>query len=177
LLYELDNCLALKDQCSSVVCIRGDCISSPDGTKAYCLCPEEAFGERCEHLRGNWAQWSSWSACFPACGHGILRQRERVRSCLGEACFGGPGGRQIEACEGNLPCADELMILGQGLEALVPQDGAYADAKPNIELQRKSTYRKRRYRLFTSLVKLMVAFLAIFAVTAATIIPLYVLLY
>ncbi|KAM7535546.1 hypothetical protein Aperf_G00000103884 [Anoplocephala perfoliata] len=122
--YGLDyeNCLALKDKCVSEVCVRGDCISSADGSNTLCTCPEEANGERCENLRGRWGHWSPWSACSPACGSGKIRYRERVRGCLsGDSCRGGMR-RQIGVCPENLPCPDELVMLGLGPEALAPHD-------------------------------------------------------
>ncbi len=146
--------------------------------KMICQCPEEAYGARCENLRGNWAEWGPWSACTPACGHGQIRRRERVRGCLsGGTCQGGRP-RQVEMCEKNLPCPDELVILGLGPEALAPQDAMKGgEARPNFELQQIGALKKRRYCLFTQVLKFMFMLFSAFAVASATIIFAYALFY
>lgn len=106
------NCLGFKDQCSSRICIRGDCISSRDGQETYCACPMEAYGESCALTRGKWAHWSPWSECTPNCGIDHIQRRVRTRGCLGEACQGGGGHIQIELCN-MMPCPDEILALSR----------------------------------------------------------------
>ncbi|KAM3172129.1 hypothetical protein ACTXT7_015184 [Hymenolepis weldensis] len=176
--YSLDfeNCLALKDRCMSEVCVRGDCISSADGSETLCICPEEAYGERCENLRGSWGHWSPWSSCSPACGNGKIRHRERTRGCLyGDSCRGGKR-RQVEVCPENVPCPDELVTLGLGPEALAPHDVLQGgEAQPNFDLQRAYTLKYRRHSLLIQVLKFIFILLCAFAVVSATIMFLYAL--
>ncbi|KAL5964570.1 Protocadherin Fat 2 [Taenia solium] len=176
--FDFDNCLALKDKCASEVCVRGDCISSADGSNVICLCPEEAYGERCENLRGNWGQWSPWSACSPACGHGKIRYRERVRGCLyGATCRGGRR-RQVEVCTENLPCPDEMVMLGLGPEALAPRDVFQGgEAQPNFDLQLACALKRRWYSLLTQVLKFVFFLLCAFAIVSATTMFAYAVLY
>ncbi|KAH9284082.1 hypothetical protein ECG_02476 [Echinococcus granulosus] len=175
---DFDNCLGLKDKCASEVCVRGDCISSADGSNMICLCPEEAYGERCENLRGNWGQWSPWSACSPACGNKKIRYRERVRGCLhGDTCQGGRR-RQVEACPENLPCPDELVMLGLGPEALAQQDMLQGEeAQPNFDLQQAYALKRRRYSMLTQALKFVFLLLCAFAIVSTTIMFAYAVLY
>lgn len=190
---DYDNCLALKDKCISEVCVRGDCISSPDGSvrwrylnsisrnvwqKTLCICPEEAYGERCENLRGSWGHWSPWSSCSPACGNGKIRYRERVRGCLfGDSCRGGKR-RQIGVCPENLPCPDELVILGLGPETLAPHDVLQGgESQPNFDLQRAYALEYRRHSLMTQFIIFVFLLLCAFAIVSATIMFSFAVIY
>ncbi|TGZ63600.1 hypothetical protein CRM22_006813 [Opisthorchis felineus] len=110
--YPLPNCLAFRDSCMGVICLQGDCISSKDGQETYCNCPDEAYGDQCELVRGKWAQWSPWSECTPNCGVSEYQRRVRTRDCLGEACRGGEGHLQMEMCS-LMPCPDETLALAR----------------------------------------------------------------
>ncbi|KAL5108598.1 hypothetical protein TcWFU_002343 [Taenia crassiceps] len=175
---DFDNCLSLKDKCASDVCVRGDCISSADGSNMICLCPEEAYGKHCENLRGNWGQWSPWSACSPACGHGKIRYRERVRGCLYRATCRGGRRRQVEVCPENVPCPDELVMLGLGPEALAQQDVFQGgEAQPNFDLQQTYALKRRRYSLLTQVLKFVFLLLCAFTIASATIMFAHAVLY
>ncbi|CAH8460672.1 unnamed protein product [Schistosoma turkestanicum] len=110
--YPNPNCLQIKDQCASTVCIHGDCVSSKNGQETYCICPEGRYGKYCELTRGQWAQWSSWSECSPNCGLSNNRKRTRTRNCLGEACSGSLGYLHLEFCDIK-PCSDEMLLLNK----------------------------------------------------------------
>ncbi|KAK4473698.1 hypothetical protein MN116_003043, partial [Schistosoma mekongi] len=107
--YPFSNCLQIRDQCTSTICIHGDCVSSKNGQKAHCICSEEAYGKYCEFTRGQWAQWSPWSKCSPNCGPYNHRKRIRTRDCLGEACSGGLGHLHMEFCD-TQPCSNEILV-------------------------------------------------------------------
>ncbi|KER18491.1 hypothetical protein T265_16021, partial [Opisthorchis viverrini] len=80
--------------------------------ETYCNCPDEAYGDQCELIRGKWAQWSPWSECSPSCGVSEYQRRVRTRDCLGEACRGGEGHLQMEMCP-TMPCPDETLALAR----------------------------------------------------------------
>ncbi|TNN05434.1 acidic fibroblast growth factor intracellular [Schistosoma japonicum] len=110
--YSFSNCLQVRDQCASTICIHGDCVSSKDGQEAHCICHEEAYGKYCEFTRGQWAQWSPWSECSPNCGLHNHQKRIRTRDCLGEACSGGLGYLHMEFCDIQ-PCSNEILMLNR----------------------------------------------------------------
>ncbi|VDL19267.1 unnamed protein product [Hymenolepis diminuta] len=101
----------------------GFCSSSPDNSKAACLCLSTASGDQgftgsyCEIPRGAWSGWTEYSPCRDkTCG--ISRYKWRRRQCLNETveieqpdgsprensidCFG--ISEELRPCEEALPC-------------------------------------------------------------------------
>ncbi|CAH8571577.1 unnamed protein product [Dicrocoelium dendriticum] len=156
--YILPNCLAFKDRCMRVICAQGDCISSRDGQETYCICPDEAYGEHCELIRGKWAQWSPWSECTPSCGVSEYQRRVRTRDCLGEACRGGEGHLQMEMCI-TMPCPDETLALArQGRSEEVGE----------LKVQMLQAQAARGVKLVGAVAQSLILISCVFAALAAT---------
>ena len=84
----------------------------------------------------------------------------------------------MEVCPENLPCPDELVMLGLGPEALAPHDVLQGgEAIPNFDLQLAYALKHRRYSLFTQIMKFIFLILCAFAVAAATVMFFYAILY
>ncbi|CAL8107294.1 unnamed protein product [Calicophoron daubneyi] len=155
--YFFPNCLAFKDRCESTICVHGDCISSRNGQKVYCICTDEAYGEFCQYIRGKWAQWSPWSQCTPNCGFSEIRRRSRTRGCLGEACRGGEGHFQMETCPVS-PCPDEILALArQGRPEEISE----------LKYQLLQAQTARNVRLIEAVVKSLMTISCIFSVVTA----------
>ncbi|CAL8107297.1 unnamed protein product [Calicophoron daubneyi] len=156
--YPFPNCLAFKDRCATTMCVQGDCVSSRDGQEVYCICPDEAYGEFCEHVRGKWAQWSPWSECTPNCGISEFQRRVRTRGCLGEACRGGEGHLQMEMCP-TLPCPDETLALSrQGRKEEIGE----------LKIQMLQAQSARYVKLVGAVAKALVVLSCVFAAVTAT---------
>lgn len=101
------NCYQLTDACNKfeIQCYRGQCTSTPDGSRAYCKCDPGFIGHDCKTALPTWLSWSEWdqSSCTPVCGS--VRIKVRIRKCGSTIFYRGQqmtclgDSRQERSCE------------------------------------------------------------------------------
>ncbi|VDD79101.1 unnamed protein product [Mesocestoides corti] len=98
-----DNCLKKVTKCDQIICIKGECVDSRDGTEAVCVCKEGYDSPMCATWTGVWSLWSPWGRCTPSCG--LERWAIRTRRCLVAEKF--PNSEHLD-CNGSsiefFPC-------------------------------------------------------------------------
>ncbi|KAK3700493.1 hypothetical protein QZH41_015724, partial [Actinostola sp. cb2023] len=72
--------LFVKDECTAGFCVHGGSCQTNATVGAFCKCPSDYVGTRCDKVivNGSYSSWSVFSECSKSCKGGEMR---RTRTC------------------------------------------------------------------------------------------------